>query len=135
MHVRPPAFAHELNVLFNLWIIPIYSWPALSAMVRLPLRAPATSGVKVTSIVHDPPAGTVAPHAEVNAKSPEIVIDWVANADNAAKLIAQLHPGKKRLVFVDSRRGVEALGEKLRGAGVDAYVTHSSLSLETGSSV
>lgn len=63
-------------------------------------------------------------------KAPEIVIDWVASADNAAKLIAQLHPGKKRLVFVDSRRGVEALGEKLRGAGVDAYVTHSSLSLE-----
>lgn len=63
-------------------------------------------------------------------KSPEIVVDWVANADNAAKMIAQLHPGKKRLVFVDSRRGVEALGEKLRGLGVDAYVTHSSLSLE-----
>ena len=63
-------------------------------------------------------------------KAPEIAIDWVANADNAAKLIAQLHPGKKRLVFVDSRRGVEALGEKLRAIGVDAYVTHSSLALE-----
>jgi ATP-dependent helicase Lhr and Lhr-like helicase len=63
-------------------------------------------------------------------KTPEIAIDWVASADNAAKVIAQLHPGKKRLVFVDSRRGVEALGEKLRAAGVDAYVTHSSLSLE-----
>lgn len=63
-------------------------------------------------------------------KTPELAIDWVANADNAAKLIAQLHPGKKRLVFVDSRRGVESLGEKLRGVGVDAYVTHSSLSLE-----
>lgn len=63
-------------------------------------------------------------------KTAEISIDWVANADNAAKMIAQLHPGKKRLVFVDSRRGVEDLGEKLRNAGVDAYVTHSSLSLE-----
>jgi ATP-dependent Lhr-like helicase len=63
-------------------------------------------------------------------KTPEIALDWVANADNAAKMIAQLHPGKKRLVFVDSRRGVEALGEKLRAIGVDAYVTHSSLSLE-----
>lgn len=63
-------------------------------------------------------------------KPPEIAIDWVANVDNAAKMVAQLHPGQKRLVFVDSRRGVEALGEKLRGLGVDAYVTHSSLSLE-----
>ncbi|MDQ3341058.1 MAG: DEAD/DEAH box helicase [Myxococcota bacterium] len=63
-------------------------------------------------------------------KTPEISIDWVANADNAAKMIAALHPGKKRLVFVDSRRGVEGLGEKLRGVGVDAFVTHSSLSLE-----
>lgn len=63
-------------------------------------------------------------------KTPEIAIDWVATMDNAAKMIAQLHPGKKRLVFVDSRRGVEALGEKLRATGVDAYVTHSSLSLE-----
>lgn len=63
-------------------------------------------------------------------KTPEITIDWVATPENAAKMIAALHPGKKRLVFVDSRRGVEALGEKLRAAGVDAFVTHSSLSLE-----
>jgi ATP-dependent Lhr-like helicase len=63
-------------------------------------------------------------------KTPELAVDWVASADNAAKMIAQLHPGKKRLVFVDSRRGVEALGERLRTAGVDAFVTHSSLSLE-----
>ncbi len=63
-------------------------------------------------------------------KTPDIAIDWVASSDNAARMIAQLHPGKKRLVFVDSRRGVEDLGEKLRAAGVDAFVTHSSLSLE-----
>src|SRR5690606_28153187 len=55
---------------------------------------------------------------------------WVGGADNAAKVIAQLHPGRKRLVFVDSRRGVESLGEKLRANNVDAFVTHSSLSLE-----
>ncbi len=63
-------------------------------------------------------------------KAPEVVIDWVASEGNAAKVIAQLHPGRKRLVFADSRRGVEALGEQLRGLGVEAYVTHSSLSLE-----
>jgi ATP-dependent Lhr-like helicase len=63
-------------------------------------------------------------------KEPEIKIDWVANLQNAARMVAQLHPGKKRLVFVDSRRGVEAMGQALRDLGVDAYVTHSSLSLE-----
>jgi ATP-dependent Lhr-like helicase len=63
-------------------------------------------------------------------KAPEITIDWVANLGNAAHLIAKLHPGKKRLVFVDSRRQVEALGQALRGLGVDTYVTHSSLSLD-----
>jgi ATP-dependent Lhr-like helicase len=45
-------------------------------------------------------------------------------------MVAQLHPGKKRLVFVDSRRGVETMGKMLRGLGVEAFVTHSSLSLD-----
>jgi ATP-dependent helicase Lhr and Lhr-like helicase len=45
-------------------------------------------------------------------------------------VIAALHPGKKRLVFVDSRRKVEALGQALREQGVDTYVTHSSLSVD-----
>ncbi|MBK9034635.1 MAG: DEAD/DEAH box helicase [Myxococcales bacterium] len=61
---------------------------------------------------------------------PEIKLDWVANLGNAAHMIARLHPGKKRLVFVDSRRQVEALGQALRGLGVDTYVTHSSLSFD-----
>lgn len=63
-------------------------------------------------------------------KAPEIKLDWVASLDNAALMVAKLHPGKKRLVFVDSRRQVEALGQALRGLGVDTYVTHSSLSLD-----
>ena len=63
-------------------------------------------------------------------KAPEIKLDWVGNLSNAAKMIAQLHPGKKRLVFVDSRRQVEALGQALRDHGVDTHVTHSSLSID-----
>ena len=63
-------------------------------------------------------------------KAPEIKLDWVGNLANAARMVAQLHPGKKRLVFVDSRRQVEALGQALRELGVDTYVTHSSLSLD-----
>ena len=63
-------------------------------------------------------------------REPVIAIDWVATLPNAATMIARLHPGKKRLVFVDSRRRVEALGQALREQGVDTYVTHSSLSVD-----
>ncbi len=58
---------------------------------------------------------------------PEIAIDYVATLANAAKVIASSFRGKKRLVFVDSRAGVEAMGQALNDAGVDAFVLHSSL--------
>lgn len=61
---------------------------------------------------------------------PELALDFVGSEENAAKVIAELHPGKKRLVFVDSRRGVESIGRSLLDRGVDTYVTHSSLSVE-----
>ncbi len=61
---------------------------------------------------------------------PELSLDFVGNHENAARMIAELHPGKKRLVFVDSRRGVEQIGRALRDRGVDTYVTHSSLSID-----
>ena len=64
------------------------------------------------------------------ASEPELKLDYVASMENAAKVIARLHPGKKRLVFVDSRRGVEQVGRALLGAGVNVHVTHSSLSAE-----
>jgi ATP-dependent Lhr-like helicase len=59
---------------------------------------------------------------------PKISLDFVATPANAAVMIKRLHPGKKRLVFVDSRRGVEELGRLLLQAGVTTYVTHGSLS-------
>ena len=62
--------------------------------------------------------------------APEIVLDFVGNAQNAARMIAELHPGRKRLVFVDSRRGVEEIGRTLRDGNVNTFVTHSSLSLD-----
>ena len=62
--------------------------------------------------------------------APRLSLDFVGSEENAAHMVAQLHPGKKRLVFVDSRRGVEAMGKNLRALGVDAFVTHSSLSLD-----
>ncbi len=64
------------------------------------------------------------------SKTAQIKLDYVASLDNAATVIEGLHPGEKRLVFVDSRRRVEELGKALRERGVDAHVTHSSLSRE-----
>ena len=49
------------------------------------------------------------PHA-----SSDVTLDHVGSLDDAAKVIAALHRGEKRLVFVDSRRRAEELGTALR---------------------
>lgn len=59
---------------------------------------------------------------------PRVRLDYVGSPANAATMIKHLHPGKKRLVFVDSRRGVEEIGTLLNGLGVLTYVIHGSLS-------
>lgn len=61
---------------------------------------------------------------------PEMALDYVGNVGNAAKVVAGIHLGEKRLVFADSRRTVEALAVRLREDGVDTFVSHSSLSLD-----
>lgn len=61
-------------------------------------------------------------------RPPNLALDFVGNPENAAYMIKHLHPGKKRLVFVDSRRGVEELGRMMIERGVTTYVTHGSLS-------
>lgn len=59
--------------------------------------------------------------------APELKLDYVGHLANAAHVIKLLHPGRKRLVFADSRRTVEDLGKLLLQAGVTAYVAHGSL--------
>lgn len=59
----------------------------------------------------------------------EITVDHVGTVVNAAKVIAGLHHGEKRLVFVDSRRRAEELGAALRGLDVTTFLSHSSLSV------
>jgi len=59
--------------------------------------------------------------------TPDIKLDYVGHLANAAHVIKLLHPGRKRLVFADSRRTVEDLGKLLLQAGVTAYVAHGSL--------
>ncbi|MEU3217063.1 DEAD/DEAH box helicase [Streptomyces sp. NPDC006971] len=60
----------------------------------------------------------------------EIELDYVGSLSNAAKVIASLHKGEKRLVFCDSRRQVEELGAALRARDVTVFLSHASLSAD-----
>ena len=62
-------------------------------------------------------------------KTPDLAIDHVGTIEAAALVIDRLHPGEKRLVFVDSRRRAEELGHLLTAREVRAFVTHGSLSM------
>lgn len=73
------------------------------------------------------PGQVIAPAASL-APAAEITVDHVGTVDNAATVIASLHRGEKRLVFVDSRRRAEELGAALRTRDVETYLSHSSLS-------
>jgi ATP-dependent Lhr-like helicase len=60
-------------------------------------------------------------------KKPDLALDYVGTLSNAATVVRTLHPGRKRLVFVDSRRKAEEIGKLLRQQGVDAFISHGSL--------
>src|SRR5690606_22357663 len=72
------------------------------------------------------PRVVVAPATEA-PRDPEVSIDYVGSVSNAATVIAGLHRGEKRLVFVDSRVRAEELTHELRVRGVNTFVTHASL--------
>lgn len=55
----------------------------------------------------------------------DLTADWVASEHNAAKVIAALHHGEKRLVFADSRARVETIASGLRAQGTTVFVSHS----------
>ncbi len=76
------------------------------------------------------PRRVVAPDVGGSASPPEITIDHVGNTRNAAIVISRLHAGEKRLVFVDSRAGVESLAAELRGLDISTFVSHASLSVD-----
>jgi len=96
----------------------------LSATIGNPdeLLAWLASGCQGPRVVVAPPADSPAP--------PEIELDYVGNLDNAARVVSRLHRGEKRLVFCDSRSGVEELAARLRGEGVETFVSHGSLGVE-----
>ena len=60
----------------------------------------------------------------------DVQLDYVGSVENAARVIAALHQGEKRLVFCDSRRLVEELGAALLARGVTTFLSHASLSLD-----
>ncbi|WP_326563876.1 DEAD/DEAH box helicase [Micromonospora peucetia] len=60
----------------------------------------------------------------------EVELDYVGSVHNAAKVIAALHRGEKRLVFCDSRALVEELGQRLRALDVTTFLSHASLSVD-----
>ncbi|GAA0632019.1 DEAD/DEAH box helicase [Streptomyces thermocarboxydovorans] len=60
----------------------------------------------------------------------DIELDYVGSIANAATVVAALHQGEKRLVFCESRRTVEELGEQLRLRGVTTFLSHASLSAD-----
>ena len=73
-------------------------------------------------------AHTVVSPASSSPVAPDVTVDFVGSVANAATVISSLHPGEKRLVFVESRRQAEELGSALREAGIETYLSHSSLS-------
>lgn len=77
----------------------------------------------------DRPATVVAPEATASVV-PDMELDFVGSADNAATVISLLHRGEKRLVFADSRRVVEDLALGLHHREVETHVSHSSLSAD-----
>ncbi|WP_328223965.1 DEAD/DEAH box helicase [Streptomyces sp. NBC_00310] len=70
------------------------------------------------------------PTAETRHPAGDIELDYVGSVANAAIVIAALHRGEKRLVFCESRRTVEELGEQLRLRGVTTFLSHASLSVD-----
>lgn len=72
----------------------------------------------------------VSEESAATAPEPEVLLDYVASVANAAKVVAALHRGEKRLVFCESRRVSEQLAFELRSLGVETFVSHSSLSAD-----
>lgn len=72
------------------------------------------------------PGSGVSPAAGPDA--PEIRVDRLGDMSQVATLLSKLYVGEKRLVFVDSRKNVEVLGNLLDELDVKVFLSHSSLS-------
>lgn len=103
----------------------LLAWLQGSGQGRRPAQVVAPHLVERTSA--SPTAGTASSAA---LPAGDIELDYVGSVANAATVIAALHKGEKRLVFCESRRTVEELGEQLRIKGVTTFLSHASLSVD-----
>ncbi|MGV9806767.1 DEAD/DEAH box helicase [Micromonospora chersina] len=92
-------------------------WLQGSGRDRRPARVVAPEVTAATAASNARPAG-------------EVELDYVGSVHNAAKVIAALHRGEKRLVFCESRALVEELGQRLRALDVTTFLSHASLSVD-----
>jgi ATP-dependent Lhr-like helicase len=97
----------------------LLAWLQGSGRGRRPAKV-VTSGVRPSAAGPSP----------ATPPSGDIELDYVGSVRNAAKVIAGLHRGEKRLVFCDSRQLVEELGTALRTRGVTTFLSHASLSVD-----
>lgn len=79
---------------------------------------------RATVVSPDGLAGTACPTVA------DVTLDYVGTVANAARVIAALHGGEKRLVFCDSRAQAESLAVELRARHITTFVSHSSLAAE-----
>ncbi len=77
------------------------------------------------------PPGVIVNPGGASAREADVQIDYVGTLANAAQVMAQLHRGYKRLAFCDSRAASEELARCVTEHGVQAFVSHSSLSKES----
>ncbi|WP_432061643.1 DEAD/DEAH box helicase [Streptomyces sp. S1] len=87
-------------------------------------------GAKAGQLPGSVVAPGLSPTTPVSPPPGDVELDYVGSLDNAAKVIAALHRGEKRLVFCDSRRQVEELGAALRARDTTVFLSHASLSAD-----
>jgi ATP-dependent Lhr-like helicase len=112
----------------------LLSWLQGSSAGQRPARVIAPDVVLpevVTAYPGPGSAGTTSVASPLPSAPPgDVQLDYVGSVGNAARVIAALHQGEKRLVFCDSRRLVEELGAALLARGVTTFLSHASLSLD-----
>ena len=101
----------------------------LPADLAVGLPAGPTSGPELADVGQEP-ADVGRAASDPPRRRGDVQLDYVGSVENAARVIAALHQGEKRLVFCDSRRLVEELGAALRARGMTAFLSHASLSLD-----
>ena len=87
-------------------------------------------GGRVSSAAGSGELQVVSEESAASTPEPVVLLDYVGSVANAAKVIAALHRGEKRLVFCESRRVSEQLAFELRTLDVETFVSHSSLSAD-----